>query len=752
MSTKVIDPNAQGQIQFIQSHQTALETGQYKVSVEQTVKLADVDDAFDTELNFVIQGSRFELPQPEIHAVFPPAGSRGDHSHVLPHVALKSSTLPWERLSQPNTQKAPWLALILIHEGEKLLRTVPREHILEAPLRDVQDNELQDNELTQAQKEQLWQHLLSDRIGWLKPADDDAIIVEPSDRTSAQLKGDFAGLEPQIEAILAQSENTKLIPLGKLQRPSTGPIKWPGVDLELGQQVDDTVAVIDVPKKLLAQILPTIEALEYLAHVRQVTGDTENSEPLSAEPLSVVISNRLPKSKGFSTAYLVSLENRYANGKFSDQNATDDDYIRLVTLKSWSFACTNPEQNFSGILQSLNKDTLKLPSQDNTAQDSSDVAPYLSKGYRAFPHYLRQGGKTFSWYHSPLSPGENPTSLALSQLAIRNVDQLIAYNPNTGLFDISYASAWQLGQLLALQDKQFATRLFNWKRTNAQKLAKDSQQALYPHLFAETERTETEQTSAALEFPTEIQTWFERLGLLHGVPFNYLVPDEQMLPAESIRFFCLDWFWIESLLDGAFSIGRVQDADAAQDSRQTPLTGEAKHISGCLIRSDVIAGWPDLQIEGAEIAISGEQPISPDQKLTVLRCDHLSEDVLICLFDGVVRTVDISLKPEGLNFGFNHDEASLWRELRQLDGTEMSDWKVHLLPVEDNQPSISNQDLINQEMINQKSVINITNLASGIRNTLQEKGQSINDFTAAQFALQMIQGVEKVRFSAASSG
>ncbi|MEM9007316.1 MAG: hypothetical protein AAGE59_27800 [Cyanobacteria bacterium P01_F01_bin.86] len=726
MSTKVIDPNAQGQIQFIQSHQMALDPGHYQISVQQTVKVADAKDDFSTQLAFVVQGNRFELPQPEIHAVFPPAGSLGDHSHILPHVALKSSTLPWERLAQPDTQKAPWLALILIHEGEKLLRTLPREHILETPLRDAQDNEL-----TQAQKDQLWQHLLSDRIGWLKEADNDAMIVEPSDRKSAQLEGDFAGLATQVEAILAQSENTKLIPLGNLQQPSTGPIKWPGVDLEIGQQVDDNVAVIDVPKKLLVKILPTTEDLEYLAHVRQITGDTENSEPLS-EPLSVVISNRLPKPKGISTAYLVSLENRYSNGKLNDQNATDDEYIRLVTLKSWSFSCTNPEQNFAGLLKNLDKETLRLPSQDNPSQDNPDVVSSLAKGYRAFPHYLRQGGKTFSWYHSPLSPGENPTSLALSQLAIRSVDQLIAYNPNTGLFDISYAAAWQLGQLLALQDKQFATRLFNWKRTNAQKLAKDNQQALYPHLFSETERN-----AATIEFPTEIQTWFERLGLLYGIPFNYLVPDEQMLPPESIRFFCLDWFWVESLLDGAFSIGRVQDADVQQDSRQNPLTGKAKHISGCLIRSDVIAGWPDLQIEASEFSIAGEQPMSQAQKLTVLRCDRLSENVLLCLFDGAIRTVDISLKPEGLHFGFNNDDANLWRELRKLDGTEMSDWKVHLIPVEDNQPP----------MINQGRVINIMNLANSIREELQAKEQSINHFTAAQFALQMIQGVEKVRFS-----
>jgi hypothetical protein len=44
--------------------------------------------------------------------------------------------------------------------------------------------------------------------------------------------------------------------------------------------------------------------------------------------------------------------------------------------------------------------------------------------------------------------------------------------------------------------------------------------------------------------------------VLHGVPFNYLVPDEGMPSPESIRFFYLDMNWVDALLDGAFSIGR----------------------------------------------------------------------------------------------------------------------------------------------------------------------------------------------------
>lgn len=713
MSSKVTDTTAKGQIQFIQSHQTPLDAGEYKIEIQQTIQIENINDTFTSNLTFIVQGNRFELKPQDIHAVFPPSGSFGDHSHVLPHIALKSSTLPWERLAQSGNQNAPWLALIVIHEEENLLRTIQKETILETAFSDSQNQEL-----TKEKKEELWQHLLSGSIGWIELINDEAIIVEKSKRKSEKLESEFAGFEEQIEAILAKSGNTKITTLKKLQQPSTGTIKWPGVTLETGQQEDDKVSVIDVPKNLLSEILPTTKDLEYLAHVRQVTGDTENSEPLA-----VVISNRLPKKDGISTAYLVSLENRYNNNnEFNYQDATDKNYIRLVVLKSWNFSCTKGEQSFMGLLKKLNKDTLKLPTQNNPEADQ-----YFTKGYIPLRHYLRQGGKTFSWYHSPLIPGENPTNLTLSQLSIRSADQLISYNKKTGLFDISYAAAWQLGQLLALQDKKFATSLFNWKRSNAQKLAQNNQQALYPHLFPQQDNN-----SADNDFPEDIKTWFEQLGLLYNIPFNYLVPDEQMLPPESIRFFWLDWFWVESLLDGAFSIGRVQDSDAQQYSNNNSLKGKAKQITGFLMRSEVVSGWPDLQIDGSESSITGHKTMEENQKSTILRRDRISEDVLICLFDGEIKTVDISLKPEGLHFGFNNDADNLWRELRKLDGTEMSDWKVQPIPWKNE----SNK------------VVDIDNLVSKIKEQLTTQKEINNSapFTSAQFSLQMVQGAEKVRY------
>jgi hypothetical protein len=53
-------------------------------------------------------------------------------------------------------------------------------------------------------------------------------------------------------------------------------------------------------------------------------------------------------------------------------------------------------------------------------------------------------------------------------IPVNGPDTCTAYNPDTGMFDVSYAAAWQIGRLLALQNGNFATALYNWKRSNTQ--------------------------------------------------------------------------------------------------------------------------------------------------------------------------------------------------------------------------------------------------------------------------------------------
>jgi len=75
----------------------------------------------------------------------------------------------------------------------------------------------------------------------------------------------------------------------------------------------------------------------------------------------------------------------------------------------------------------------------------------------------------------------------------------------------------------------------------------------------------------AAAVPEEVTSWLGRLVLLYGVPLHYLVPDEEMLPAESLRFFYLDPIWLQSLVQGACSIGNTGYGDTIVDRAMNAL-------------------------------------------------------------------------------------------------------------------------------------------------------------------------------------
>ncbi len=472
--------------------------------------------------------------------------------------------------------------------------------------------------------------------------------------------------------------------------------------------------------------MPLRAELPYLGHVRQ--GKDAEGHPIDKE-LATVIANRLPIPGDTTTVHLVSVENRYsAGGEFDYQGATGEELIRFVSLKSWSFACTAPDQTFTELLLNLNRDPNgpRLPENPNPAAEN-----YLSMGYVPLNHGLRQGNKTVSWYHSPLSPGRNPSQLEGS---VEAADALLRYDSSNGLFDSSYAAAWELGRLLTLKNQSVAVQLYNWKRANSFGLNQMEEKVL--HLPFNSELTKPNNA-----IPEAIATWFQDLELLKGVPFNYLVPDERLLPLESIRFFWVDSYWVDCLQDGAFSIGRVIKTDAVSDTgmRRTSrsrLRGNADEtITGILLRSEAVSGWPGLLVDGYGTNLTNtrsSRSFDPEEaQLPLLRMERLSENVLICLFAGEVKTVDVHLQPETMHFGvdpYDSQDAKFVKGLRDPHGGETN------ISID-----VPCRDFAN-------GVMNIAEFATGMKGALSTRSAD-SDFTSAQFGLEAIEGVQKVRFS-----
>ncbi|MEN8129265.1 MAG: hypothetical protein ABFS45_03530 [Pseudomonadota bacterium] len=419
---------------------------------------------------------------------------------------------------------------------------------------------------------------------------------------------------------------------------------FPEIEIEMAQSLEDKLTVLDVKRGKVESILPSAEQLHLLSHVRHCkdAGQTVKSDP------AVIMANRLPKPKGATTVHLVSLEKRYnGDGTFDFLGAGDNDFIRFVSLKSWQFSCLKPEHTFTELLKGLKSNTLQLPYPPrNSDEKNPEAKNNLQMGRIPLKHQTRSGQETLSWYGGPLAPGPG-SGLTLPQ-PVRTADNLLRYNPTLGMVDVSYAAAWELGRLLMLRNKNASVALFNWKRCCTQ--GRKAQDKTGPHCCPDHLPFQGEQRR--FDFPLD---WFAGLACLGNVPFNYLVPDEKMLPRESIRFFQVDPIWIDCLIDGAFSIGSVthEECMCDCDNRNAELGEVKKPQSGFLLRSEVVAGWPDLQIDGYETVLEGGDPSPPSQD--TFKPKTLSKNVLMCLFDKVVHTVDIHLPPEVLHFGFKKE-------------------------------------------------------------------------------------------------
>lgn len=170
--------------------------------------------------------------------------------------------------------------------------------------------------------------------------------------------------------------------------------------------------------------------------------------------------------------------------------------------------------------------------------------------------------------------------------------------------------------------------------------------------------------------PPTVTAFLGRLTLLHGVPFPYLVPDERLLPAESLKVFLIDPRWLDALVGGALGVGRggltrllldkaqagnfIADILAAARSARPPGRGDATGtpettpsfaFSGFLLRSRVLEAWPGLEVRAWRSSGRGA-----DDALALLRLDRLAPDILLGVVDGRMGELETTQPPEGLHF------------------------------------------------------------------------------------------------------
>lgn len=361
------------------------------------------------------------------------------------------------------------------------------------------------------------------------------------------------------------------------------------------------------------------------------------------------------------------------------------------------------------------------------------VNDHLGRGFLPLPHQFRKGKRAVSWYRGPLSVRTENPGFALPAIA---ADQLLVLDKTTGMWDVSYAAAWQLGRLMALEDRKFSLDLYQLKRRSSL-VQKRTEQSVRGHLNL----GNASHADGLDGVKAKVKEWMQRRHLLEAVPFHYLVPEEDMLPSESIRFFNIDPLWVRCLKDGAASIGRTSSADFELDKNEGLAAEAVPKLSGFLLRSELVAGYPGLQVLGYAQGFGDADNPDEDTALRVLRKEKLSDNVLLCIFEGDVRTLDFFQKPDVLHFGLDADGVNFSKQLRKANGANLPD---------DHTPFKLKDEHWREKTLN---VVNFATTASGIKSLLLASKDvppadktEFGEFTSADFAMEMLEGAERVRF------
>ncbi len=92
-------------------------------------------------------------------------------------------------------------------------------------------------------------------------------------------------------------------------------------------------------------------------------------------------------------------------------------------------------------------------------------------------------------------------------------------------------------------------------------------------------------TQPEAEMPPYMESFLAHLRLLVGVPFDYLVPDERLLPDESIRFFYIDRSWTDRLVDGAIAVGKIGTREQAHHQAHAPSVNQQLDQTERIVRN-----------------------------------------------------------------------------------------------------------------------------------------------------------------------
>lgn len=650
-------------VTFIDHLRPRATAGQYHVETSHVLSYPGPDapgELAKTTTSFEVRAPQFVLDESSVHAIYPARGADGDFATVLPHITLSRAVLPWERETEwsRDTRRSPWMALLVLKAGELPDDPEALGLTVERVVADLCD-----------------------------PPEPGVAGPDIFDLPDSALAGKCQTIDVPVEVFLGvlphEDELYYLAHVRDVQPRQT--------------RADGEVLVEGKFSVVTANRFPRATG-DYAVHLVSLEGCKEwlhGTAPVACDHVRLAAlwswSFRNDETAAFDASGI--LANLIEPGESEPENLA----LRLAPQTAPPSSPSDAEQH---AIERLRLGYVPVPYR-------------MLSGEQTYAWYRGPG--------TPLTA--QPVPLAETDpdgAGHTTADHALIYDEHHGLFDVSYASAWTLGRTIGIADPGYAGDTVKARRSLAntavsmmamsaspsradgrsaedvgptgsrglgalRAIAQDRggrrlvQALAAPQVLDDPaprvtgqrlSRAQARATLAEARGQTILRaaadvltgsapTLIDRLTLLHGVPFSYLVPDPRMLPEESLRMFRIDPNWIDALISGVCDVALSTSLDlqlapvlsAAVRGRGSGSTPAA----GLLIYSEIVVAWPDI-IVLAELDKSS---------VTVLRRDRLARDVLLVLFDRVPDEVVLREPGQGIHFGLDDGDAIKLRELSE---------------------------------------------------------------------------------------
>lgn len=757
-----------GDIAFFDNYIPSIEDGEYTISATTEITGIDTGTYFDDPITqkFEVRGPQFTLPATDVHSVYPPTNSNSFYDQYLPSIVLNKRVLPWERYYDKKDRTIPWLCLLVFAEGEITVDPKTRSALIKSTA----------SEFLTANDDVLKPAIPPDSV----PAD-----VLASNCSSIQIPAaTFNALAPKVDELKF---------LSQVRQVDTGDQAIMGFEDKgwFSVVAGNRLLKTDVPTGTRFCVhLVSLEGYYDIMNSttlwpKKISDPTQDKDIALAslynwtflsqpEKLNFreLVENFATQSGGVADNLLLR---RYVTAPEHPDSSTQAVLARLQNgYIPLNYATFSGEETFSWfrgpftpvIAQPLPRSSVDFhfPSSsstmiyDNTTGifDQSYSAAWSvgrvlgladSAFCQALLQYRKKAYNIVGKLIDVLKTADEATEADLTQIiknsVVRDSFKTILSQDIGKSLTCAFANPVPAGAE---------------KPTSTQTTTSDSPVEVAKSFFAQLSVQDLLKEEVKDDLIPIVQ-WLARLQLLYDVPFSHLVPDQLSLPVESMRFFYVDQNWLDCLVDGAISIGVQSSKDSFFNSVMRgvindAVTAETKAIrdkllgiatkdsepdsikealTGILIRSAVISGWPGLVVKGYK----GDYETGT--KLKMLRMDRLSSNVLLCIFLDVPDTIILAEPQQGLCFGVEDGNIINLRQLTNPPGK----------PTGNNFPASGGFETFFRPTTGDlgSNVLNINDGPNSVVQTIGQKQYLNTTIGSAQFAMEMVKAPEEVSFT-----